>query len=266
MTSALRSEAPAIEVEGLSKRFSGLLAVNEASFSVGAGAITAIIGPNGAGKSTALNVICGFLKPDSGTVRLHGQDVTGRRPHQLAALGLIRTFQISREFGGLTVLENLLVAENAGRRGGMVEAILRQRKARASEQDRLERACSLLDDYGLGSQRNLYARELSGGQKRLLELARAVMARPRILVLDEPMAGVNPALVETLCGHIEAICAGGVTVVMVEHNLNVVESLCEEVIVLAEGHTLASGSMADLREDVQVVAAYLGGIVDSAAG
>lgn len=251
----------------LHKGFGGVQAVRGASFSVRPGQVCALIGPNGAGKSTAVNLISGTLRPDSGTVVLDGTEITGWPANRIARAGLIRTYQLSREFARLTVLENLMVTPPGQAGESLWNVYFRPRRVRAEERRHLGRALDLLATYGLADLRDSYAGELSGGQKRLLELARAVMAGPRVLLLDEPMAGINPALIDQIGEHILALRDQGVTVLMVEHNLGVVERICDHVIVMAEGATLAHGLMSELRANPAVVRAYLGGALsDSAAG
>lgn len=249
--------------EDLHKSFGGNRAVNGADLTIAEGSITALIGPNGAGKSTVVNLFSGLMAPDSGRVSLVGQDVTGWPSHRIAQRGLIRTFQLSRELGGLTVLENLLVTpiDQAGE--SLINIFLRPGAVRRQERANVQRATEILHDYGLYPVRGNWARQLSGGQKRLLELARAVMARPRVLLLDEPMAGVNPVLVDQIGEHILKLKTDGITVLMIEHNLGVVERMCDHVIVMAEGRTLATGRMSELRENTEVVQAYLGGVLDA---
>jgi ABC-type branched-subunit amino acid transport system ATPase component len=256
----------ALSCTGLRKAFGGVQAVRGAGFSVPAGHVCALIGPNGAGKSTAVNLISGTLPADEGRVTLDGTDITGWPPNRIARAGLIRTYQLSREFARLTVLENLMVTP-AGQAGeSLVNVFFRPGRVRAEERRHLDRALATLRTFGLYELRDSYAGELSGGQKRLLELARSVMAGPKVLLLDEPMAGINPALIDRIGEHILQLREAGVTVLMVEHNLGVVERICDLVIVMAEGATLATGTMADLRAHPAVVRAYLGGALsDSAA-
>ncbi|MGH9073532.1 MAG: ABC transporter ATP-binding protein [Acidimicrobiales bacterium] len=249
----------AVVAENLTKAFGGVQAVDGASFSVPAGRICALIGPNGAGKSTAVNILAGALGADAGRVRLGDADITGWPANRIAAAGLIRTFQLSREFGGLTVLENLMVTPRRQAGESLVNIYFRPGAIRKEERRHLARALDILHTYGLHELRDNRARELSGGQKRLLELARSVMAEPRVLLLDEPMAGINPALIDRIGEHILGLRGEGVTILMVEHNLNVVERICERVIVMAEGRTLAVGRMSELRDNPEVVRAYLGG-------
>jgi neutral amino acid transport system ATP-binding protein len=175
----------------------------------------------------------------------------------------MRTFQLSRELGGLTVLENLLVAPAQQAGESFVNLFFRPGLIRAQEREHAEQALELLEVYGLYDLRDSRASELSGGQKKLLEIARAVMASPKILLLDEPMAGVNPALIERIGGYIVDLKESGVTVLMIEHNLNVVEQICDYVIVLAEGRTLATGRLSELRQNAEVVKAYLGEVIDA---
>lgn len=244
------------------KSFGGAKAVNGATFSVPKGSITALIGPNGAGKTTVVNILSGSLSSDSGQVSMGGVDITGLPSYQRARRGLIRTFQLSRELGGLTVFENLMVAAKVQPGESLMNVYFRPGRVRQAEKESRERAASILEQYGLYELRDNWARELSGGQKRLLEISRAVMAEPSLLLLDEPMAGVNPALIDRIGEHIRDLKAAGVTVLMVEHNLGVVEKICDHVIVLAEGRTLATGLMSELRENTDVVRAYLGGVLD----
>lgn len=252
----------------LHRSFGGVQALRGATFSVSEGQVCALIGPNGAGKSTAVAIMGGALRADRGQVVLHGNtDITGWPANRVARAGLIRTYQLSRELGRLTVLENLMVVPFRQAGESLWNVFARPRLVRAEERRHLVRALEILETFGLYRLRDSYAGELSGGQKRLLELARSVMARPRLLILDEPMAGINPALIDKIGEHILALRDQGVTVLMVEHNLGVVERICDHVIVLAEGATLATGLMAELREQPAVVRAYLGGALsDSASG
>jgi ABC-type branched-subunit amino acid transport system ATPase component len=255
----------ALRCQELTKSFQGVAAVTGATFDVPREMITALIGPNGAGKTTVVNILSGLMKSDSGRMQIGDVDVTNLESHKIARLGLMRTFQLSRELGGLSVLENLLVAPYHQAGESLLNVFLRPGLVRRQEHDNTVRALEILRTYGLYDLRDNRARELSGGQKKLLEIARAVMASPRILLLDEPMAGVNPALIERIGGYILDLKAQGVTVLMVEHNLNVVEKICDNVIVLAEGHTLATGRLSELRENVDVVQAYLGEVINASA-
>jgi len=247
--------------------FGGLQAVDGCSFTISRGSLAAVIGPNGAGKSTMVNVVSGALARQRGRVRFDGSDISGWAPHQIALRGLIRTFQISREFGGMTVLENLLVTAPDQRGEQLWNALFRPGLGRRQDRELVSRALDVLDTFDLFALRNEYARTLSGGQKRLLELARAVMAEPKLLLLDEPMAGVNPALIDRLGRHIQRLNEQGITFVLIEHNLEVVERICDHVVVMAVGKTLATGRMAELRRNPEVVTAYLGGeLLERATG
>jgi len=262
MTSS-SSSASALRCEGIMKSFMGVTAVNGATFDVPRNQITALIGPNGAGKTTVVNILSGSMKCDAGTEHLGDTEVTNWESYEIARLGLMRTFQLSRELGGLTVLENLLVAPKKQSGESLFNVFFRPGKTKREEHENIERALDILQTYGLYALRDNRARELSGGQKKLLEISRAVMASPQILLLDEPMAGVNPALIDKIGGYILDLKAQGVTILMVEHNLNVVEKICDHVIVLAEGRTLATGRLAELRENKEVVQAYLGEVIDA---
>ncbi|MDQ6773534.1 MAG: ATP-binding cassette domain-containing protein [Candidatus Dormibacteraeota bacterium] len=251
--------APILEIEDLAYSFGGLKAVNGSTFNIERGGINALIGPNGAGKTTLINIIAGALKAEAGRVSFDGTDVTGWPSHKVAGQGLIRTFQISRELANMTVLENMLVPppNQAGDR--LFNAMFRPGVGHRQDRTLVETALARLDDFGLYDSRDQYARNLSGGQKRLLELARGVMGEPKLMVLDEPFAGVNPALIELLEGHLQTLQRSGITFVMVEHNLNVVERICDHVVVMAEGRTLATGRLSELRQNEEVITAYLGG-------
>jgi ABC-type branched-subunit amino acid transport system ATPase component len=252
-------ESHALRVSEVSRAFGGLRAVDKCSFEVMAGGITGLIGPNGAGKSTMLNLLAGALKTDQGSIRFFGQETAGLPAFKLARLGMARTFQLPSEFARMTVLENLMVAPLNQRGDSLWVALLGPRHWKRQELQYLEHAWTLLRRFGLASLAQEYAGNLSGGQKRLLELARALQMKPRLLLLDEPMAGVNPALVDQLASYISDLRAEGLTVVMVEHEMGIVERLCDTVIVMAQGSVLAEGSMAQIRANPAVVTAYLSG-------
>jgi ABC-type branched-subunit amino acid transport system ATPase component len=249
---------PLLSVTDVVHAYGGVQAVNGCTFDVPEGVICGLIGPNGAGKTTLVDVVAGALHLQRGSVRYAGADVGGWPPDRLARAGLIRTFQLSREFRQLTVLENLLVAATGRIDESLVGALFRRRQIAVAERALVKEARGLLEIFGLDALRNDPAETLSGGQKRLLELARAVMAHPRLLLLDEPMAGINPALMGLLEAHIRRLNSQGITFLMVEHNLGVVDRMCEPVVVMAEGKALAVGSMADHRASDAVVTAYLG--------
>jgi ABC-type branched-subunit amino acid transport system ATPase component/ABC-type branched-subunit amino acid transport system permease subunit len=250
---------PLLSVRGISCSFGGVRAVADVSFSALAGQITGLIGPNGAGKSTTLGIVAGAIRPTAGTIWFDGRDVTRLPGYQRARLGMIRTFQMRGEFDRLTVLENLLVAA-PGQVGEQIRSIYSARQGwRRQEGELVEQARELLDRFGILSHQDAYAAELSGGQRRLMELARALMAKPRLLLLDEPMAGVSPATRGRLAEHLLEVAESGVGIVLVEHQLEFVENVCSHVLVLAQGRVIGEGKMAALREQATVLDAYLTG-------
>jgi len=251
--------AGTLSVRDLSRGFGGVQAVDGLSFDLAPGQVTGLIGPNGAGKSTALKLIAGAIAPSSGKVLVDGVNVAGWPAHKVARLGVIRTFQHTSEFGRLTVLENLLTAAPGQPGDSFGGALLGRRHARARQQELLARAWALLTDFQLTAAADSYAGQLSGGQRRLVEIMRALMAQPRILLLDEPMAGVNPALRLVIEEHLQRLRDGGLTMLMVEHELGSVERVCDSVIVMAQGRVLATGTMAELRRNEEVLSAYLAG-------
>jgi neutral amino acid transport system ATP-binding protein len=246
-----------LAVRDLCRHFGGVRAVNGASFTVPPGQITGLIGPNGAGKSTVLNMIAGALRPDAGTIAYQGHDITGQPSYQVARHGIIRTFQIAAEFAALTVLENLLVAAQRQRGERLWQAALGKRYWKGQERANVERARQLIARFDMSAKEEEYAGNLSGGQKRLLELMRGLMAGPSLLLLDEPMAGVNPALARRIEQHLLDLCGEGLTMLMIEHELAVVERLCDPVVVMAQGRVISQGTMASMRADQQVLDAYL---------
>jgi ABC-type branched-subunit amino acid transport system ATPase component len=248
-----------LSVRDLRVSFGGNHAVDGATFDIPEGELTGLIGPNGAGKSTALKVIAGALEPNEGSVLFEGEELAGQPAYAVARRGVIRTFQISSEFARLTVLENLLVAV-PNQRGATLLGALRGRKYwRAQEQESLAQAYALLREFQLLHAANQYAGLLSGGQKRLVEIMRALMAQPRLLLLDEPLAGVNPTLRLVVEEHIIRLRDQGLTMIMVEHELPTVERCCDDVVVMARGSVLAQGTMAELRRNREVIDAYLVG-------
>ena len=252
---------PALEVKGLSKSFGGVKAVDGCSFSAPRGKVTGLIGPNGAGKSTAIDLISGFKLPDSGTVIFEGHDVLGMAPHRISRLGLIRTFQSPREWPGLTVLENVIMAcWDAGRETFWRAVVGLNRAQRTTGASELAKAREILAEFGLSALRNERAGNLSGGQKRLVEFARIRMAEPRLVVLDEPMGGVNPVLGERMALAIEGFISAGTSVIVVEHNLPFIERVTSHVVVMAQGAVIATGPFQSLRANQEVIDAYLGGM------
>jgi branched-chain amino acid transport system ATP-binding protein len=243
---------------GVTKAFGGVLAVSDCSFRVETASITGLIGPNGAGKSTVVGLISGFLKPDSGSIVLDGAPIGGLSPYQIGRRGVVRTFQQTREWGSLTVIENLLAAAPLKDRHGLAVSFLRPRWLRRLEEGDRVNARRVLMDLGLYELRDELSANLSGGQKRLLDIGRVLMAQPHLALLDEPVAGVNPVLFPTIASALTKLREDGTTVVLVEHNLEFVEDTCDKSIVMALGTTIAHASMEALRADEAVVDAYLG--------
>jgi branched-chain amino acid transport system ATP-binding protein len=251
--------ADLLTLDHVSKSFGGLQAVVDLTVSVEEGTITGLIGPNGAGKSTVTNLVAGELAPDHGRILFAGRNIAGLRPHRVARLGIARTFQLARELARLTVRENLLMAPYPQAGENPIVAVVGTAAMQRQEAELMARAEEVLRFFRLWDLRNELAANLSGGQKKLLELARAMMVRPRLLLLDEPTAGVNPALIDDILRHIENLRTLGITILIIEHNLAVIESLCDDVIVMASGSLLSRGSLAELRANRDVVDAYLGG-------
>ena len=257
-----------ITVENISKNFGGIRAVNDVSLTIETGSITGLIGPNGAGKTTLFNVIAGVYQPTAGSVFLDGEDITGLAPHQLFEKGLLRTFQIAHEFSTLTVRENLMMVP-AGQSGeNLIDAWLRPGKIRAEEALLGTRADDVIDFLQLGQVADELAGNLSGGQKKLLELGRTMMVDAKIVFLDEVGAGVNRTLLKTIGDAIERLNRErGYTFCMIEHDMEFISRLCDPVIVMAEGAVLATGSADEVRADEAVIEAYLGtGLKNKAAG
>jgi ABC-type branched-subunit amino acid transport system ATPase component len=251
--------APLLIVDGLVKRYGGVHAVDGASFTAAAGGITGLIGPNGAGKSTVLGLVSGFVRPDAGRITFGSRDVAALPAHRRARLGIVRTFQLPREFRALTTIENLLVAA-PGQRGESAAGVAAGRWLWRRDEDELaEAARGLLRLFGMAEAADQRAGRLSGGQKRLLEVMRALMARPRLLLLDEPMAGLAPALAERLEAACRELAGAGMSILLIEHELGVVERLCETVVAMAQGKVISEGRMAELRTRKEVQDAYVVG-------
>ncbi|HKV59908.1 MAG TPA: ABC transporter ATP-binding protein [Ktedonobacteraceae bacterium] len=254
-----RADTVILDARNMVKSFGGLRAVDDCSFTVRRGSITGLIGPNGAGKSTAANLITGFIRADSGSILFDGKNLAHLPAHRIARHGLTRTFQITRELERMTVTENMLAAPHHQLGESFWLGLLGLPAVHKQENENLKRALKLLQDFDLYHLRDEYAGNLSGGQRRLLELARVVMTQPKLLLLDEPFAGINPVLAERLSNYIDALCKDeGITFLIIEHNLAMVERLCQTVIVMALGRAIAEGSMAELRQNPAVVDAYLG--------
>ena len=251
------AEQPLLDLDGVVRSFGGVKAVAGASFKVTQGEITGLIGPNGAGKSTVINLVAGALKPQAGRIRFDGRDIAGRPAHEVARLGLIRTFQRTNLFPKMTVMENLLVALPRACGDRLWEALPGKWLWKAAETREVDRLRGLLARFGLIKHQDRYAGELSGGEKRLVELARALAAEPRLLILDEPMSGINRALAPVMAEQLRRLVAEGVTLLVVEHELSFVESVCDSVVVMAQGQVLAHGHMRDMQHNPEVVNAYL---------
>ena len=253
-------------VRDLVKSFGGLRAVDGATFEVARGSITALIGPNGAGKTTLFNLATGFMKPDRGAIELEGNSVFGRAPHTIARRGMGRTFQITKALAAMTVLDNMMLAapdQPAERLIGLAtHAFTWRRQERAIR----ERAMELLERFRLASLANAYAGTLSGGQRKLLGFARLLMTRPRLVLLDEPLAGVNPVLGQQILAHVHELrTEQGITFLFIEHDMEVVMNNADSVIVMAFGKVIASGLPSEVRRDQRVIDAYLGAHAEDVA-
>ena len=252
-------DQPLLVATGLRRHFEGMHAVDGVDLEVRAGRITGLIGPNGAGKSTCLAVLAGTLPASSGRITFDGEDITRLPAYQRARRGLVRTFQLPSEFARLTVLENLMVAAPHHRGDSLVGALLGKSYWIEDELRLVAEARALLKRFGMTAKESDYAGTMSGGQKRLIEIMRALMLKPRVLLLDEPMSGVHPRVVEEIQHYLESLRADGYTILMVEHELHMVERLCDSVYVMAQGKIIGSGTMASLRRQREIVDAYLVG-------
>jgi ABC-type branched-subunit amino acid transport system ATPase component len=246
-------------VRDVHRHFEGMHAVDGVSIDVLPGHITGLIGPNGAGKSTLLAVLAGTLPASEGSIVFDGVDITRWPTYKRARHGLVRTFQLPSEFGQLTVLENLLVAAPHHRGESLHGALLGKRYWSGDERRLVVRARELLERFSMSAKESDYAGALSGGQKRLIEIMRALMLRPRLLLLDEPMSGVHPSIIGEIASYLETLRDEGLTILIVEHELHMVERLCNPVVVMAQGKVIGQGSMTELRRQQEIVEAYLVG-------
>jgi ABC-type branched-subunit amino acid transport system ATPase component len=247
-----------LEVRGLERSFYGVHALRGADLTVEPGRITGLIGPNGAGKTTLFNCVSGLIPPDRGRIIFAGHDVTGERADQITRRGLVRTFQIARGLPRLSVLENLMLygARQPGER--LAPALLRLRGARHRESELVERAAAVARRLNLMPVIRNPASELSGGQKKLLEIGRALMTEPKLILLDEPIAGVNPTLAREIGAHLKSLVADGITLLLIEHHMDIVARLCDHVVVMAEGRHLREGTFEEVATDEAVQEAYMG--------
>jgi neutral amino acid transport system ATP-binding protein len=248
---------PAIVVDGVTRSFGGLTAVSVDHLEIQRGGITGLIGPNGAGKTTLFNLLTGFDQPNTGTWSFNGRPLGKLVPHQVAQLGVVRTFQLTKALSRLTVLENMLLGAQGQRGEGFFRALV-PGVWRAQERANTEKAMDLLERFKLHTKRDDFAGTLSGGQRKLLEMARALMSDPQVVMLDEPMAGVNPALTQSLLGHVKDLREQGMTVIFVEHDMDVVRDISDWVVVMAAGKVIAEGPPESISQNRAVVDAYLG--------
>lgn len=255
---AIQPAEAILTVRNVHRHFGGVVAVAGADFEVRRGSITGLLGPNGAGKTTLFNIVAGSIKPSSGSVFLDGRDVTGWRSDHLAHLGLTRTFQLARGLSDLTVLENFALYAKAHPGETLWRVFLDAGSVKQREEAVLREAWDLVQQLNLSHVANNRTTDLSGGQKKLVELGRALLGHPKLLLLDEPMAGVNPALAVELGNYLLGIRDRGVTILVIEHNMSFIRQICDHVIVLATGKVIAEGSFAEVRANETVQSAYFG--------
>ena len=248
---------PILVADSVRRRFEGLAAVDVDHLEVQRGVVTALIGPNGAGKTTLFNLLTGFDRADMGTWTFEGRKLEGTPAYKVATLGMVRTFQLTRSLAVMSVLDNMKLGAQDQQGESFWRSLVRP-LWRSQEQDVEARADELLERFRLGHMREHFAGELSGGQRKLLEMARALMAAPRMVMLDEPMAGVNPALRQSLLGHIRELRGSGMTVMFVEHDMDVVHDISDWVVVMAEGQIIAEGRPSEVGSNPEVIDAYLG--------
>ena len=264
MSAAGPAEAPAgplLVAEGISKRFGGVQALSDVSFSIQRGDIYGLIGPNGAGKTSLFNVLTGIYPADGGTFVFDGHPLMHQRPDEVAARGIARTFQNIRLFANLSALENVMIGRHVRTRAGVFGAMLRDGRTRSEEQSIENRAFELLDYVGVDRRANDLAKHLPYGDQRRLEIARALATEPKLLALDEPAAGMNATETAALMKLLRAIRADGTTILLIEHDMKLVMTLCDRVLVLDYGKKIAEGPAADVQRNPAVIAAYLGGDV-----
>ena len=247
-----------LRVESVSKSFGGIEALTNCSFEVEEGTITGLIGPNGAGKTTLFNVVTGFLSADSGHIYFNEQEITNLEPYQVSRLGIFRSFQLTRELGGLTVLENLMLARKLEVGESLFGVWVKQKETRSSESKVRQKAIEVLEYLEMEGKKDELAKNLPGGEKKLLDVGRMMMIEPKIALLDEPGAGVPPAIQNKLLDYVEDLCEEGVTFLVVEHDMNIMMDLCNPIVVLSDGSKLVKGTPNEVRNNEEVIEAYLG--------
>ena len=247
-----------LKVTNLKKSFGGLKAVDVQSLNLNTNELTSIIGPNGAGKTTFFDLISGFQDSDEGKVYLNDKNITRSQPYSIARLGMIRTFQLTKVFDRMTVLENMMFSASTVNNDSFIKSLIRLPSQKTTEKNIKEKSFEIMKDLNIDHMANSYARELSGGQKKLLELGRSIINDPDILLLDEPLAGVNPKLAEEILQIILNLSEKGISILMVEHNIEAVMKISQRVIVLAEGMVIADDTPENVRSNEKVIEAYLG--------
>lgn len=258
MVSKQSPQPPLLAARQLSKSFGGVQAVKDARIEVNQGTITGLIGPNGAGKTTLFNLLSNFIRPDQGKVIFDGEPIHKLQPYQIAQQGLVRTFQVARTLSRLSVLDNMLLGAQNQTGEKFWQVHLKPKLIAREEKEFKLQAMSLLESVGLADKAHDYAGGLSGGQRKLLEMGRALMTNPKLILLDEPAAGVNPRLIDDISERIRSWNREGMTFLIIEHNMDLVMSLCDRVWVLAEGQNLAEGTPTEIQTNPQVLQAYLG--------
>ena len=247
-----------LEVTNLKKSFGGIKAVDVESVNLNRNELTSIIGPNGAGKTTFFDLISGFQDSDEGKVYLNNKNITKSQPYAIARLGMIRTFQLTKVFDRMTVLENMMFSASTVNNDSFLKSLAKLPSQKTTEKKIRDKSFEIMKELNIDHMANSYAREMSGGQKKLLELGRSIINNPNILLLDEPLAGVNPKLAEEILQIIVNLAGKGISILMVEHNIEAVMKISERVIVLAEGKVIADSTPENIRNDEKVIEAYLG--------
>ena len=247
-----------LEVTNLKKSFGGIKAVDVESLNLNRNELTSIIGPNGAGKTTFFDLISGFQDSDEGKVYLNNKNISKSQPYAIARLGMIRTFQLTKVFDRMTVLENMMFSASTVNNDSFLKSLAKLPSQKTTEKKIRDKSFEIMKELNIDHMANSYAREMSGGQKKLLELGRSIINNPNILLLDEPLAGVNPKLAEEILQIILNLAGKGISILMVEHNIEAVMKISERVIVLAEGKVIADSTPENIRTDEKVIEAYLG--------